>query len=179
MTGFWTGSVTTWMYHNPTFRAVIMDSETMLPVDMVTYVWNISDTKPEWREFYSYRQLYNLTDLSPASMIELSERFGSDKELALTERNLFYGRDDKYTSVSTEYQKYMTCVEQNANTFDIADCRGTPRLDWKNDGKYAAAELFAGTYYEVMPGASIYKKEEALKKRKMTNLGRKGVEEKE
>ena len=60
----------------------------MLPVNMHVYAMDIDQAnaigQPLWTWQYDYLSEYNLKDLSPRSMLELSERFMTDSNLANT-----------------------------------------------------------------------------------------------
>lgn len=50
---------------NPSFRVFDIDEETMLPVRVHTYVFNLKEDNPEWKWHHEYTSYYNMTDLSP------------------------------------------------------------------------------------------------------------------
>jgi len=70
---YWTGSVSTWAAVNPSFRVFEVDAETMLPVKVHTYAFDIRADKPEWKWDHEYTSLYEMTDLSPSSFSKLSD----------------------------------------------------------------------------------------------------------
>lgn len=78
-THIWTGSVSTWVQVNPSFRMIVVDEQTMLPVKINTYSMNIRDANPEWKYDHELTEFYNMTDLSPASYDLLSTRFLTDE----------------------------------------------------------------------------------------------------
>ncbi len=80
---YWTGSVSTWVAINPSFRVFEVDVETMLPVKAHTYVFNISDENPQWQWDHELTELYGMADLSPASFDELSTSFLDNEALAI------------------------------------------------------------------------------------------------
>lgn len=85
---FWTtASVTTENGKNPSFRIFELDAETMLPVKIDKYYFNISRAnernEPLWHFMYEFTEEYGLKDLSPSSLQSLAERIKDDEELAL------------------------------------------------------------------------------------------------
>lgn len=62
----------------------------MLPINMYTHSFdleaaNASDAEtPGWAFLHDWKETYGLKDLSPASMLDLSERMLVDEELAIT-----------------------------------------------------------------------------------------------
>ena len=77
------GSTTTFIGHNPMFYVIEWDEETMVPVNIHTYTTNLTaanlnltpNGEPEWYELHDYINYYNITDISPASMMDLSNQF--------------------------------------------------------------------------------------------------------
>lgn len=61
-----------------------VDAETMLPVKIHTYSLNVQEENPVWKYDHEMTSLYNMTDLSPKSFADLSQRFLTDEKLALT-----------------------------------------------------------------------------------------------
>ena len=62
-----------------------LDNETLLPLNILTYSFDLveanalgSGTQPAWHEIYSYREAYQMEDLSPESFMRLSERVLTD-----------------------------------------------------------------------------------------------------
>ena len=58
----------------------------MVPLDFLTYAFDLEHAnkydEPKWDLKYNYTQTYNLTDLSPKSMYNLSETIFYDEEVA-------------------------------------------------------------------------------------------------
>lgn len=72
------GSATTYTGKPPSYDIVYLDPETMLPVDLETYAFdldgaNANDTQ-EWKLKIDHKKDYGLSDLSPRSFLNLSER---------------------------------------------------------------------------------------------------------
>lgn len=63
------GSATTYQGKPPSFAVMSVDPDTMLPVDYQVYAFDLDRAnqkdEPSWSLKYDYRELYNLTDLSP------------------------------------------------------------------------------------------------------------------
>ena len=61
-----------------------LDSETLLPINKHTYYFDLdkanSDGTPTWMH-HDYLQTFNLTDLSPQSMLDLAIRIKNDKDM--------------------------------------------------------------------------------------------------
>ena len=76
------GSVTTYTNQNPSFMMVDFDAATMLPINMTTYFMDLEKANaegyPTWEKLYDMKTEYGLKDLSPKSMLELSERMLND-----------------------------------------------------------------------------------------------------
>jgi len=55
----------------PTFCVLEMDPDTLIPVNLVTYSFDIKHANkfndPKWELDYDFKKVYNLKDLSPKS----------------------------------------------------------------------------------------------------------------
>lgn len=74
---FVVGSVTTFKGKSPNFDLLYLDPETMLPVDLETYTFdlesaNANDT-PSWNLYMNVRDEYKMKDMSPESFKNLSK----------------------------------------------------------------------------------------------------------
>jgi len=85
---FVSGSGTTGSNRNPSFNVIEWDEEFMLPTNIRTYYMNLTqananpDAEPEWGELHDMLNQYQLTDLSPSSMKNFTERMYQDGSLA-------------------------------------------------------------------------------------------------
>ena len=61
---------------NPSFSVAYVDKETALPVDIETYTFDLKLANkrygPNWRKSHSWREEYNLDDLSPKSFYDFA-----------------------------------------------------------------------------------------------------------
>jgi sphingomyelin phosphodiesterase len=84
---FWSGSVSTWLEINPSFKMFEVDIETMLPVRSHTYILDIEnggDQKGlDWKWDHEVTALYNMSDLSPSSFMALADRIRDNEAIAL------------------------------------------------------------------------------------------------
>lgn len=87
MMNFIQGSVTPWSGHSvkkPTFQVLEMDPDTLIPINLVTYSFDINHAnefnEPKWELDHDHKEVYNLPDLSPksfskyASLMKTNER---------------------------------------------------------------------------------------------------------
>lgn len=83
---FIVGSVTTFGGLYPSFDILYLDPDTMLPIDMITYRFNLDEANkgaaPIWEKNFDYRKEYNLKDMSPASFMEYSKLMYSNETAA-------------------------------------------------------------------------------------------------
>jgi len=88
----WSASGTTFTDVNPSFRVVEIDEETMLPVGLQTYFFNITAAKttehPDFEFHHDFQKLWELEDLSPKSMLGFAEKLQVDQETALLYSNV-------------------------------------------------------------------------------------------
>jgi hypothetical protein len=82
---FIVGSVTTYQHKSPNFDILYLDPDTMLPVDMEVWTFDLeaanqNDT-PQWNLYFNMRDEYNMTDLSPNSINKLSDKIMEDLDV--------------------------------------------------------------------------------------------------
>lgn len=129
------GSVTPYTEKNPSFMVIDFDAETMLPVNMKTYSFNLEeanaspDQKPNWALLHDWINTYEMDDFSPKSFLKLSERFKTNQNLANTytwNRVRQYGPEPTSadgvhlfcnTSCSEAYQ-YQECVAAHGTSME-------------------------------------------------------------
>lgn len=81
-------SLTPYTHKNPSFQVIEFDAETMLPLNMKTYSFNLNeanqtpDQPPKWALLHDWIDTYGMDDFSPKSFLRLSERFKTDQNLA-------------------------------------------------------------------------------------------------
>lgn len=81
------GSGTTFGYVNPNFKVYSVDRKTYEVLDYETWHYNITEANltpsqpPRWQKTYTFKDAYNLTDLSPKAMDGLVKRLAADKDL--------------------------------------------------------------------------------------------------
>ena len=64
-----------------------VDAETMVPVKVHTYVFNVTDPNPSWKWDHELTEYYGMEDLRPTNFDKLSEAFLTNDELALKFHN--------------------------------------------------------------------------------------------
>jgi len=72
-------SITTFVDQNPSFRVIILDEETLLPIEIQTYTMyldkaNKNDKDAKFVLDHEYTKQFGLKDLSPSSMLILSNK---------------------------------------------------------------------------------------------------------
>ena len=81
------GSVTMEQGRNPCFYVITWDAEYHVPLNVDTYYLNITEANlnpsenPKWRKMHDLIDEYNLKDLSPSSMLDLTNRLYKDYDL--------------------------------------------------------------------------------------------------
>ena len=79
------GSVAPIYTKNPSFMTLDLDAETLLPINKHSHYFNLTQANeegtPTWQN-HDYLQTFNLTDLSPSSMMNLALRVKNDKDFA-------------------------------------------------------------------------------------------------
>lgn len=73
---FIVGSATTFLGKPPMFDVIYLDPDTMLPVELETYIFNLEYAnrldEPRYELYIDYKKDYGLEDLSPASFMKMS-----------------------------------------------------------------------------------------------------------
>ena len=123
------GSVVPLYAGNPSFMTLDLDAETLLPVNKHSFSFDLGKANSEdittWTS-HDYLQTYNLTDLSPASMMKMARRSQTDSEFAkMWEKHMHADVIPvtmvKHTSefcrlVSSEDHERHACNESNGQT---------------------------------------------------------------
>lgn len=82
---FIVGSVTTFKGKPPSYDIIYLDPETMLPVELETYAFDLETANKNdttnWNLYLDYRKDYGMADLSPESFKNLSYRIKTDKNV--------------------------------------------------------------------------------------------------
>lgn len=84
------GSGTTFAFFNSNFKAYYVDPESYEVLDYDTWHYNLTEANlhpnqpPRWEKTYTFKEAYNLTDLSPKSMDGLVQRLATDRSLLRT-----------------------------------------------------------------------------------------------
>ena len=100
------------------------DQETMLPVNIYVYYMDVAQANatgaPNWTLLYDYLTEYGLSDLSPQSMKQLSERMKTDADLANQFTWNSHARaHSKPTSVN---QTELYCRTASSEMWEMHDC---------------------------------------------------------
>ena len=80
---YMTGSVTTYEAVFPTFRLYHLDKETMLPVKIDTYKFDITAEQPKWTFDHAVPDYFDMDDLSPRSFDALADNILKNETLAI------------------------------------------------------------------------------------------------
>lgn len=145
---YWiTASVTTENGKNPSFRIFELDAETLLPVKIDKYYFNMTRAnelnEPLWKYMYEFTEEYDLKDLSPSSIKNLAERIYEDEDLAvkyLKNKHALGPDSDDVTSCNADCRQNLYCDMTNGHYFGHRRCLGLPELDY----------LHPGAFFEVM-----------------------------
>jgi len=125
-----TPSFTSYGPHNPSFRILEVDSETLLPLEIYTYRLNLTHynenlniTELEWDLAYKFTEEYNITNLYDYKGIDdLTERLRTDKE---TQKKFGYNFQrvwEDEANIDTNTLEYY-CIT-NALPSDYFACKG-------------------------------------------------------
>ena len=123
-------SVTTYSFHNPSFRVYTADEDTKLVVNFDQYRLNLTkanfypNTPPTWDLAYSFKEFYGVPDLSPQSVYELALNIGNNQELALKYFDNFYSGNSPVSACDIQCQHLLFCKLTYGISDDIFNCQG-------------------------------------------------------
>ncbi|KHJ83360.1 hypothetical protein OESDEN_16943 [Oesophagostomum dentatum] len=125
-------SLTTYDFNNPAYRIYIIDGgyegATYTVKDAETYYANVTEANannkpPVWRLEYNTRQSYNMTDFSPQSWSDLSDRLWKDKDLFRQFVKHFHRSDYNSECYSDEAcRRSIVCALKEARSHDETFC---------------------------------------------------------
>lgn len=113
---YWTGSVSTFVETNPSFRMFEVDEETMIPLKVRTYIFNMSDPNElKWRWDHELTEFYGMKDLSPRSFDDLNDRIRDHEEVALKYHRTYRngGPMSAIDKCDADCRKKMYCQQRN------------------------------------------------------------------
>jgi hypothetical protein len=80
------GSLTTFTEMNPSFVVIEVDEETLLPLNVETYYFNITHANlyndPQWLLLHDFTGYYGIPDFSPDSLASFADRILNNETLA-------------------------------------------------------------------------------------------------
>ncbi|CAB3400664.1 unnamed protein product [Caenorhabditis bovis] len=125
-------SLTTYAWLNPAYRVYEIDGgyegATYNVKDAYTYFANVTEAnlknkEPEWKLEYNTRQFYNLTDLSPQSWSDLSDRLWANKTLFRQFVRYFY-RNHYNNECHTDFKchRRFVCDIKKGRSYDESFC---------------------------------------------------------
>ena len=96
----------------------------MVPINMYTYYLDLDQAnetnEPTWALLHDYKEEYGLSDLSPASMKDLTQRFLTDADTASLFRwNMHAQRGSRPTSVD---QVELSCMTASSEMHEMHGC---------------------------------------------------------
>ncbi|KHJ94645.1 Saposin-like type B, region 1 [Oesophagostomum dentatum] len=127
-----TPSLTTFEFNNPSYRIYTIDGgyqgATYTVKDAETYFANVTEANannkpPIWRLEYNTRQFYNMTDFSPQSWSDLSDRLWEDKQLFRQFIKYYYRNDYNSECYNDDScRRNFVCAMKKARSYDESFC---------------------------------------------------------
>jgi hypothetical protein len=148
------GSATTFLRKNPSFNVIELDEATMLPVNIKTYYFNISNAtdypkKPQWEYLHDYIQTYLLHDMSPDSIFNrLALRVLNEEQVALEYNWNKFKKSavKKPKKCSADCRRKMFCEITQPEQMDFNVCMGQPQYDFINEPIEALGNLLTAEW---------------------------------
>lgn len=129
------------------------DKEFMIPVGVETWYMNLTEAnltpekQPEWKVMHRFAEEYDLEDLSPSSMLALSQRLYEDADLAslYNWNKARRARERPGPDLHNIDFKCMTASE----TFQDKDCRGQQHINPDKRDTISDLETLVGKWVKV------------------------------
>lgn len=126
---FIVGSVTTFQHKAPNFDILYLDPDTMLPVDMETYIFDLESANkndaPQWNLYINVKDEYNMKDLSPASISNLSDSILADKDVCTKYKHntkVGWGNATPVPCTADEQTAYH-CQTGSSDSDEVFNCK--------------------------------------------------------
>lgn len=123
------GSATTHVGQNPSFRRVILDKEHLVPVEIETYFVNVTyyneheDEIAEFEKLYEFGEAYGLDDLRPSNLLKLAEGFEENEESAKIMKDYYTSKATVGEPCDFECRQKFSCQSQYNVHQDVMDCK--------------------------------------------------------
>jgi len=147
---------------NPSFTVIDFDEEYMVPVNTHTYILDLNEANalpkgeaPVWREQHDMIKEYNLKDMSPSSMLDLTERIYSDQETAsqYAWNRIRRGGVDTARPVAKVRDAVQRCYLQASEAFERKECEGKKPIDLEHPDLTTFFEYAIGNWVDISPAA--------------------------
>ncbi|EYC04462.1 hypothetical protein Y032_0087g2022 [Ancylostoma ceylanicum] len=125
-------SITTYDFNNPSYRIYTIDGgyegATYTVKDAETYYGDVTEANtnnkpPIWRLEYNTRQFYNMSDFSPQSWSDLSDRLWKDKTLFRGFIKHYYRNDfNNECYMDERCRRKFVCEMKKARSYDESFC---------------------------------------------------------
>ncbi|KAK2580874.1 hypothetical protein KPH14_005946 [Odynerus spinipes] len=116
------GSITAFTHLNPNYKAYIIDNSTLRVKDFDNWMYDITSAnenptqQPQWYKSYSFKDEYNLTDLSLNSLSDWLVEIKSDKDIV----NRYYRNFFKRASPSLTTSCDLKCKQKYIERITVA-----------------------------------------------------------
>lgn len=126
---FIVGSVTTYQGKPPSYDLIYLDPETMLPVDLEVYAFDLETANKNdttnWNLYLDYRRDYNMSDLSPSSFLSLSNKIKTDTTVCqlYNFNSAVGGPQVENIPCTKEQQLDLFCQTSSSDSDEIFKCR--------------------------------------------------------
>ena len=122
---------------NPAFTLIEYDKEYMVPTNMWTYYFNLTeanarpDAVPEWKVLHDFKEEYKLDDLRPSNLLDFTKRMFNDASLASQYEWNKSRRGPVARPDVKQYDKNYLCLSAS-EIFEQRDCLGEKDIDLKS-----------------------------------------------
>lgn len=103
-----------------------LDEETMLPYKITTYMVDLRSKNPHWKERHEYTKHYDMSDLSPQSFDDLSDRIREDEKTANKYLRSFSIDGPLVDGIRCKEgcRKHLYCFSRSSHLHSARECMG-------------------------------------------------------
>ena len=147
-----TGSLSPFGGKNPTFSVIEFDAEYMIPTSLETYWLNLTQANekntPDWKLLSNFTKDYNLTDMSPDSVMNFAKTLRNNETASQT---YLWNQDRRYepappATCDADCRYSLFCEITSTDYFGTQTCKGYQEIDFIHDPYHAIINLLTSSW---------------------------------
>ena len=146
------GSLSPFGGKNPTFSVIEFDAEYLVPLNLQTYWLNLTEANrvnnPDWQMITNFTKDYNLTDLSPESVMAFAKKIRTNETLS---RLYLWNQDSRFASAmpvtcDEDCRYNLYCEITSTDYFGTQTCKGFQEIDFIHDPYHAILNTITNSW---------------------------------